>query len=121
MSILVTANIAPCTRVSSRASMRASSARVPATRASFISSAPRRRQRRRRTHIASAQDEEEDGLVEFTESSSTGAADASEGGKDKKKKSLPGAGVNLYDPAATASRWLTRRFGECIFYIRTRN
>ena len=116
MSVLVTANIAPCTRVSSRASMRASSARVPATRASFISSAPRRR----RTHIASAQDEEEDGFVEFTESSSTGA-DASEGGKDKKKKSLPGAGVNLYDPAATASRWLTRRFGEFTFNIRTRN
>jgi len=116
MSVLVTANIAPCTRVSSRASMRASSARVPATRASFISSAPRRR----RTHIASAQDEKEDGFVEFTESSYTGA-DASEGGKDKKKKSLPGAGVNLYDPAATASRWLTRRFGEFIFNIRTRN
>lgn len=58
--------------------------------------------------------------MEFTESSSTGA-DASEGGKDKKKKSLPGAGVNLYDPAATASRWLTRRFGEFIFNIRTRN
>tara|TARA_B100000482_G_scaffold11023_1_gene7977 strand:+ start:429 stop:788 length:360 start_codon:yes stop_codon:yes gene_type:complete len=119
MSVLVTANIAPCTRVSSRASMRASSARVPATRASFISSAPRRRQRRRRTHIASAQDEEEDGFVEFTESST--GADASEGGKDKKKKSLPGAGVNLYDPAATASRWLTRRFGESTFNIRTRN
>ena len=115
MSVLVTANIAPCTRVSSRASMRASSARVPATRASFISSAPRRR----RTHIASAQDEEEDGFVEFTESST--GADASEGGKDKKKKSLPGAGVNLYDPAATASRWLTRRFGESTFNIRTRN
>ena len=120
MSVLVTANIAPCTRVSSRASMRASSARVPATRASFISSAPRRAQRRRRTHIASAQDEEEDGFVEFTESSSTGG-DASEGGKDKKKKSLPGAGVNLYDPAATASRWLTRRFGELTFNIRTNN
>ena len=58
--------------------------------------------------------------MEFTESSSTGA-DASEGGNDKKKKSLPGAGVNLYDPAATASRWLTRRFGESTFNIRTRN
>jgi hypothetical protein len=32
--------------------------------------------------------------------------------KDKPKdKPLPGSGVNLYDPAATASRWLTRRFG----------
>ena len=32
--------------------------------------------------------------------------------KDKPKdKPLPGSGVNLYDPAATASRWLTRLFG----------
>merc|ERR1719324_1084387 len=31
-------------------------------------------------------------------------------GKDTSKP-LPGSGVNLFDPAATASRWLTRRFG----------
>eukprot|EP00746_Dinoflagellata_sp_MGD_P018810 gnl/MRDRNA2_/MRDRNA2_143660_c0_seq1.p1 gnl/MRDRNA2_/MRDRNA2_143660_c0~~gnl/MRDRNA2_/MRDRNA2_143660_c0_seq1.p1 ORF type:complete len:279 (-),score=53.68 gnl/MRDRNA2_/MRDRNA2_143660_c0_seq1:729-1565(-) len=32
-------------------------------------------------------------------------------GKDLKDKPLPGSGVNLFDPAASASRWLTRRFG----------
>lgn len=29
----------------------------------------------------------------------------------RKDKPLPGSGVNLYDPVATASRFLTRRFG----------
>ena len=44
--------------------------------------------------------------MEFKESSAPGGSEPNDD-----KKPLPGSGVNLYDPAATASRWLTRRFG----------
>ena len=56
-------------------------------------------------------------------STSSGESDADEGEEASatsayeetrekvRSKPLPGSGVNLYDPVATASRALTRRFG----------
>ena len=56
-------------------------------------------------------------------STSSGESDADEGEEARatsayeetrekvRSKPLPGSGVNLYDPVATASRALTRRFG----------
>ena len=102
----MSATIAPrdATRVSSRASMRAPH---PASVRLL-----RRRRRPVRTFRASSGDEKDasssdgNGFVEFKESSAPGGSKPT-----GDKKPLPGSGVNLYDPAATASRWLTRRFG----------
>ena len=110
MSVVpMSVTIAPraATRVSSRASMNAPH---PASVRLL-----RRRRRPVRTFRASSGDDEEDassssdanGFVEFKESSAQTGGSKPTGDK----KPLPGSGVNLYDPAATASRWLTRRFG----------
>jgi hypothetical protein len=56
---------------------------------------------RLRARSASSSSEEEETTMESEE----------EVVRKPKSKPLPGSGVNLYDPAATASRWLTRRFG----------
>lgn len=49
---------------------------------------------------------------EGANTSSSSAASASPApAPSRKDKPLPGSGVNLYDPVATASRFLTRRFG----------
>ena len=108
MSVVpMSVTIAPraATRVSSRASMNAPH---PASVRLL-----RRRRRPVRTFRASSGDDEdassvndESSFVEFKESSAPGGSKPT-----GDKKPLPGSGVNLYDPAATASRWLTRRFG----------
>ncbi len=101
MSVVpMSATIAPraATRVSSRASMRAPH---PASVRLL-----RRRRRPVRTFRASSGDDEDASFVEFEESSAPGGSKPTDD-----KKPLPGSGVNLFDPAATASRWLTRRFG----------
>lgn len=46
-----------------------------------------------------------------TSSSAAASSAAPAPAAARKDKPLPGSGVNLYDPVATASRFLTRRFG----------
>lgn len=46
-----------------------------------------------------------------TSASASSSSSAASPAAARKDKPLPGSGVNLYDPVATASRFLTRRFG----------
>ena len=56
-------------------------------------------------------DDDDDGAMDGTSSTTTSTTQGTTQRAKAKEKPLPGSGVNLYDPVATASRFLTRRFG----------
>ena len=67
-----------------------------------------------RRHRVGASEDDDGWATTTTGADDDGAregANASSSPARKKEKPLPGSGVNLYDPVATASRFLTRRFG----------
>jgi len=104
--------------------MRTTTMRTTTTRVATTTTR-RYRQHHRGVRRVRANEDEDDGCV--TTTTTTGADDGKgrEGANtssssssaspapapSRKDKPLPGSGVNLYDPVATASRFLTRRFG----------